>query len=346
MIPFKSPLFLKDQISATELPCHDNLLIIDRAVAKNMSPEFLRAFPFVYLVDAGENLKSLEQFPQNLSEILQVWKTNISRDHTIIALGGGSVGDFAGFVASVLKRGVKLIHIPSTWLAAIDSAHGGKTALNVQGHKNQIGTFYPAEKIYIFKDLLFQQPSERALDGLGEMVKMALMDTPPFISDLGDAVEESSENILWRYLEKAIAGKYKIVLQDPYETEGLRKLLNLGHTMGHALEVHYALPHGQAVTQGLFFALAWSRERAGFAEDDYEKILKVFAQLNLKSQIQENSFRPLSKETLKEFLLKDKKIDGSSLIDFIFLRAPGQAVRQKVSAEEIVAEAARQGWCQ
>src|SRR6185295_5151716 len=110
---------------------------------------WLKKFPCRYGVKSGESLKDLEKFPGHCKAILQMTEKIETRPLQLIAVGGGSVGDFAGFVASTLKRGVPLIHVPSTWLAAIDSTHGGKTALNVAGIKNQIGTFKQAEKIIV-----------------------------------------------------------------------------------------------------------------------------------------------------------------------------------------------------
>jgi 3-dehydroquinate synthase len=341
MNSFSSDLYFQEKISSANLPTRENLLIVDKAVLPFLPADFLQAFSFTYPVDGGENLKELENFPTHLKNILEIWNTTVSRDHTIVAMGGGSVGDFAGFVASVLKRGVKLIHCPSTWLAAIDSAHGGKTALNVQSFKNQIGTFYPAEKVFIFKELLLRQPAERALEGLGEMVKMALIEHPSFIFELVEREGEAMEQVLWRHLEKTVAAKYKIVLQDPYETKGLRKILNLGHTLGHVIEVGTKCAHGAAVTQGLLFALEWSRERAGLSEGNCQNIISVMDKLNLKK-----SPTPLAQSSLRASLAKDKKMGPESQLDFIFVRAPGDVVAQKVSIDEITREALRQGWCQ
>ncbi len=141
------------------LSMKNNLLIYDRKL--DIIPAFKkwrRQYSLVYPVSAGEQLKALEKFPQHIQKILKLTQDIPSRELSIVAAGGGSVLDFAGFVASTLKRGVKFISVPTTWLAAIDASHGGKTALNVGGTKNQIGTFYPAEQILLKKEFLFAQP--------------------------------------------------------------------------------------------------------------------------------------------------------------------------------------------
>ena len=175
----------------------------------------------------------------------------------MVALGGGSVGDFAGFFASVCKRGLPLIQIPSTWLAAIDSAHGGKNALNVGSMKNQLGTIAFARRIFLSKHLLCGQPTERAQEAMGELAKIAIIDGGPWVKELLAAPESDGE-LLWRFLSCAVAAKYKVVLSDPLERLSVRHQLNLGHTIGHILEIQHQLPHGLAVAQGLHFALELS----------------------------------------------------------------------------------------
>lgn len=346
MISFKSELYFHDETSPSVfyplgVTTLTSLLIYDKNIEHLIPADFLEAFPFKYAVDGGEKLKELSQFPQHIENILKIWHTSVSRENCIVALGGGSVGDFSGFVASIFKRGVRLIHCPSTWLSAIDSAHGGKTALNVSSYKNQIGTFYPAEKIFLFKDLLMKQPMARAHEGFGELVKMALIDG--FFSQL--QVNLPAANILWNHLEKAIAGKYKIVMDDPYETKGLRKLLNLGHTFGHALESQFKMPHGEAVLQGLFFALEWSRERGDMKPDVAANIFQTLERLGLKSLLRSSDYKAFQAEIAYEFVLKDKKINAGEQVDFIFVKQDGDVFVQKVSVSDVIKEALRQGWC-
>ena len=131
--------------SAQGLQPKRSLIIVDQKVRKHPAlQKWLQKFPFVYTVEAGETLKQIENFPGHIEKILKISQSISERPLQIICIGGGSVGDFAGFVASVFKRGVDLVQIPSTWLSAVDSAHGGKNALNSKSAKNQIGTFHPA----------------------------------------------------------------------------------------------------------------------------------------------------------------------------------------------------------
>ncbi|MCX7978645.1 MAG: hypothetical protein N2578_06535, partial [Bdellovibrionaceae bacterium] len=126
------------------------VLIYDRHL-DSICPGFIRKFPLRYAVSGGEGLKDAARFFAHMERLAKITaKADLPRPR-IIAMGGGSVGDFSGFVASVWKRGTPLVHIPSTWLAAMDSAHGGKTALNLSGIKNQIGTFYSAESVHLIQ---------------------------------------------------------------------------------------------------------------------------------------------------------------------------------------------------
>ncbi len=320
-----------------------DLLIIDSHVLqKNLS--IANDWKFVYLVSGGETLKDLAHLPEHYLNILKTWQTPISRKSRIIACGGGSVGDFAGFIASTLKRGVELIHVPSTWLAAIDSAHGGKTALNVGGIKNQVGTFYPASHVYLVRSLLTTQPDERASEALGELLKMALLDKKQLLVDIASSADLSRADLVWKYLKPAVDLKYQIVLQDPLEQSGVRKILNLGHTLGHVLESHFLKPHGDCVLQGLMFALEWSFYKKILSQPDWIQILMVLRVLNITRWTEQPGYKPVPRELAQLLLQQDKKINSDGSVDFVFLEAPGKPRVQAVQVMELLSEAERQGW--
>ena len=155
---FNSQILIRNQLPFYKLDPETHFLLFDNNLLSGNEEieiqEFIETFPHRLGVEGGETLKNLKNFPRQLDGILKEWPQPISRNHTLVVFGGGSLGDFGGFVASILKRGVNLIHIPTTWLAAMDSAHGGKNALNVAGVKNQVGTFYPAHKVFIVKEVL------------------------------------------------------------------------------------------------------------------------------------------------------------------------------------------------
>lgn len=303
----------------------------------------------IYAVVAGEELKALENFPSHMTEIAKRLRQARSADIMVAAVGGGTVGDFAGFVASTFKRGVSLVQIPTTWLAALDSAHGGKNALNIGPFKNQVGTFHMPSEIRVIKELLDRQPPHLATAALGELVKIALIEGNSLWKDLlTRSAEHEPAALLWRLLKPGVAAKYRVVARDPWERKGLRQVLNLGHTLGHVWEGQWAWPHGEAVLQGIYFSLAWSRERGLLSQRNYQTIIdQMSVNLGLRDRAlalaEQRPFR-LTRKRMEQALMADKKRRGEGEARFIFVRAPGQTLVRQVQLSEILDEAARQGW--
>lgn len=340
---FASEVFYKEQIDLSFADKEKDLLIIDTAVLPFFKSH-LEGWKYIYPVEGGEALKELTLASKHIEAICTAWGLLAHRHSRVLVCGGGSVGDFGGFVASILKRGVRLVQIPTTWLSSIDSAHGGKTALNVAGIKNQVGTFYPAEQVHIFKEILFKQPHERAVDGFGESFKMVLLENGKIQESIFLNAAPKLEDLLWSTLSVVVDKKYDVVKQDPYETKGLRKILNLGHTLGHALEASTKQSHGLCVLQGLIFSLRWSQEK-GFIASDFVNKLILFIK---KYQIpiwEEDSNRPtFHADTLKNLALADKKSLGKNELDFVFVKNEGNVFCEKVTVDDFIAEAKRQGW--
>lgn len=332
---------LKCLPSVTELAAQKTLLIYDRKLeAKNEFKKWIYRFPKKMAVSAGEKLKDLNAFPQHMSRILKLSADISPQKLTVIALGGGSVGDFSGFVASVLKRGVRLVHIPSTWLAAIDSAHGGKTALNLPPYKNQIGSFYAAEKVLLVEEVLKAQPKKLAQDALAELVKIALIDSADFWRVLTSSKNKSPEDLMLKNLKRAVLAKWKVVLRDPYEKKGVRHVLNLGHTFGHFIEGHYQLSHGRSVGLGLFFALDWSLRKKILSANTYKSICEEMEKMGLIRQ----NFPKATRQKFTRLVLQDKKAVGGKKVRFVFVRAPGQTIIREVGVEAMSRQAHFSGW--
>lgn len=321
------------------------LLIYDEVLPKKSAAfkKWMKQIPLRYSVQAGEGLKSIDLFPEHISKITTLCENASARKLTIVVVGGGSVGDFGGFVASILKRGVRLVHVPSTWLAAIDSAHGGKTALNVGRAKNQIGTFYPAAEIVLVKSLLLSQPPNRTFEGFGELLKIALIEGGALWAQLSRESEVDAE-VMWKYLSAAIKAKYKVVKKDPEEKKGLRHVLNLGHTVGHILESYYELPHGISINYGLEFALRWSVQKKIMTTREFDNLQRQPVLAYLLSAPSDELF-DVKANVLKEFrrlLLSDKKKTKSDTLRFVFVKKPGQTVIQEVRVDDILVEICRQ----
>lgn len=350
MPSFQSKLHYVNQWPSPKKFGDEVLLIYDRIFDRHPKvASWVKQFPVRYAVASGEELKSLKKFPQHMEAILQKTHSFSSRKLKIVVLGGGSVGDFGGFIASVYKRGVELVHIPSTWLSAMDSAHGGKTALNARGAKNQIGTFYPAKDIYLVKPLLLAQPDARGFEALGELIKMALLSGGPLFARL-NRVSSLNASALWGLLPYVVKEKYKIVAKDPEEKKGLRHLLNFGHTMGHVVEAHYGLPHGVAVLAGLQFALEWSYGKGFMSQKDYLKLMqakfwKKAVQAKQRSVWKNLSMMALLSERPKSFmhyLEQDKKKTSSKKLRFVFLKSPGKPIIAEIPLADFIPEIARQ----
>jgi 3-dehydroquinate synthase len=310
------------------------LLIYDKVLERSHGP-WIRGFPHRHAVRSGEALKDIAHFPSQISKILGRTHAIPRAKLQIVAFGGGSIGDFAGFVASILKRGVGFIQVPSTWLAAMDSAHGGKTALNVDKFKNQIGTFYPADAVYLVKSVLLAQPRSLILQGAGEYYKTLLLRAGPAFNQAPD-FQDLTPKQLWRDLPVIIKTKWSIVAKDPFERQKIRVILNLGHTVGHVFEGALGLPHGQAVHLGLMFALRWSHHRKIWTQSwpagkwpDESLLLAALSGVDKKGGPQ-------------SWLKHDKKLDAQDKIQFIFLKKPGYPVVESIEIKELAVEWNRQ----
>jgi 3-dehydroquinate synthase len=322
------------------------LVIYDRVLKRNDAVnKWLGDFAWKYPVVAGEALKDLGDFATHVRKILKLMGPFSARSFCVLSVGGGTVGDFAGFLASTLKRGVPLVHVPSTWLAAMDSAHGGKNALNVGGTKNQIGTFYPPEAVLIPQILLESVPELELRSAAGELAKMALL-AGGVLNDRLHADFQISSAPLWEALPDVVQAKMAIVEKDPFERGGERQLLNLGHTFGHALESYYRLPHGIAVGHGLIFAILWSAHqgylKATRAEEMVDLLEQKIGVLRPKQFVKK--YRAISRAKLQKLVTEDKKLVDSRHLSFVFIEEVGKCFRKNVTIDSLLAEAQRQGW--
>lgn len=268
-------------------------------------------------IPAGEPNKNLEQ----LSSIWQgLTLAGAGRDALLICLGGGMVTDIGGFAASTYKRGIDVVHIPTTLLAMVDAAIGGKTGIDFQHYKNHVGTFYPPEKVLIFNNFLNTLPDRQIKAGFAEVVKYALISGQPL-----PVFPQSSQSEQWLDIIRASANsKTEIVEKDPIEI-GLRKTLNFGHTVGHALE-SYALAqgldllHGEAVAAGMLSEIWLSLQFTQPTSIILTNYIAAYSQLFDKLP-----FGPESIDDLVSRMRHDKKNSGSQYM-FVLLGSDGKAV--------------------
>ena len=280
------------------------------------------------VIKAGEQHK-------NLQTVQRIWKTlmrhHADRNALLINLGGGVITDLGGFAASTYKRGIKFINIPTTLLAMVDAAIGGKTGIDFGGGKNQIGTFAEAEEVIIDPVFLETLPQRELLSGMTEMLKYG------FIADV-NLLNVNMENYQ-QFIARCCEIKREIVAQDPTE-KGLRKILNFGHTLGHAIESHclttdHPLLHGEAVALGMWGALWLSVKQTGLDEmvlRDYEKKLPM---LLSEADI---SLSEVDIDPILGYLVHDKKNKGEKP-QFVLLEAVGKPVWDVEVEQEAVRDA-------
>lgn len=332
--PFKEKILIVDHLKSNLFNTKHSLLFIDENLKDFPEIKKIAAKHEVFWLQAGENLKSIDGLKSVLVSI-EPSLSNLQPPYTFVAIGGGSLGDFCGFLASVYHRGVDFVQCPTTWLAAIDSSHGGKTALNVLNFKNQIGTFYPAKQIIISKSLLsYQSPSK----AMGEITKTILLSTQN--SKLRNFINKAwpaDTDHIWNFIPDFINVKNTYVKKDPREKKKERFKLNLGHTVGHALEKVYGLSHSEAVLRGVIFAVTWSVKK----KYSHVRMLQVLIHFLEVNQFFLQTLPRKPEQEFEKALLKDKKRSGQE-INFVFLKN-FKAVIKKVTVKDIIAELKNQG---
>lgn len=275
--------------------------IIDSRVAsfyKNIIPQ-----ERVYLFQASEKNKTLLSLEKMLDFLRQ---NNALRDSTLVAVGGGITGDVAAFAASVYMRGIKLIQVPTTLLAMVDSSVGGKTAVNFKGIKNNIGTFYQPSMVLIDSHFLDSLTDKEYLNGLAESIKIAAVrdkELFEYIAANKNSILKRSKAIMEYIIAVSCRLKAEIVEQDEKES-GIRKLLNFGHTAAHAIESdsNHKIHHGFAVALGMIYESKYALKNGHTDKETYDAIYSL-----LKSLKYPTHYEPKDMEKMLEAVSKDKK---------------------------------------
>ncbi len=271
---------------------------------------------FVYTIKQGEGSKSIATLNKVLEKMLEF---GLSRKDAVVAVGGGVVGDLAGFAASIFMRGIDFYNIPTTLLSSVDSSIGGKTAINFGGVKNIVGAFYQPKKVLIDPDLLKTLPKRQITNGLAEAVKVSLTSDKELfeIFEKGN-IEENLEEIIVRSLNV----KKQVVEEDEKES-GLRKVLNFGHTIGHGIEVTTNLYHGESVALGMLPMCS---------QEVRERLIRVLKTLDLYKAPKYN-FEKISKA-----VSYDKKANKSS-VSAVFVNQIGAFEIKETEIKELISKA-------
>jgi 3-dehydroquinate synthase len=258
----------------------------------------------------------------------------VERGDHIIALGGGVIGDLTGFAASMVKRGCHFIQVPTTLLAQVDSSVGGKTAINTPAGKNLVGAFHQPSLVLADLDALATLPPRELAAGYAEVFKYGLIDDATFFAWCeahGPAVIAGDAAAQGVAVAHSVAAKARIVAQDEFETTGLRALLNLGHTFGHALEAETGfssrLLHGEAVALGCVLAARFSARRGLMGADDAARIAAHVAAVGLPHDVRTLGLN-VSGAQLAAHMLHDKKVDAGRLA-FLLMRGIGETFLTK-----------------
>ncbi|MDO4697219.1 MAG: 3-dehydroquinate synthase [Pasteurellaceae bacterium] len=291
------------------------------------------------LIPDGEQFKTLESLNLIFTALLE---KNHNRDSTIIALGGGVIGDVAGYAAASYQRGVRFIQIPTTLLAQVDSSVGGKTGVNHALGKNMIGAFYQPAAVIIDTDTLKTLPKREVSAGLAEVIKYgAIFDLPFFewLEQQIDALVALEPEALIRCIQRCCQLKADVVARDEKE-KGDRALLNFGHTFGHAIEAHLGYGvwlHGEAIAVGMLEAAALSHLLGDLTDSDVARLEKLIARANLPT-ISPDVMQPAE---YLPYMWRDKKVLGGQL-RLILLRKLGEAyVSAQASESQVLSAIAR-----
>jgi 3-dehydroquinate synthase len=290
---------------------HDKL----NQILKNFQVEWV-------VIKPGEESKSLVGYETVINQLLEL---KMSRQHLIIAFGGGVVGDLAGFVAATIFRGVKYFQIPTSLLAMVDSSVGAKVGINTAVGKNLIGSFYHPKVVLIDDELLNTLPPIEYSNGMAELIKAALIGDRKLFDELGHKKKVNLEDIY-----RAIKVKSKIVNKDPFE-QYERKYLNFGHSFGHAIEVdsQYQIKHGFAVALGMIVAV-----RIGIKTGRTNNVLKQVKEvLIFHDLIKEEDVEIDYKRYVPQLIFDKKSVDGK--IDFVFIEDIGKPFLCSVEIDKL-----------
>ena len=307
---------------------HNKALIIsDNGVPFNLrkkvtsiSKNFSKVFSVI--LTKGEQAKSIQNFQKILNLLANY---NFDRTDVIIAIGGGVVGDIAGYVASSYLRGVQFIQIPTTLLAQVDSSVGGKTAINIPAGKNLVGAFYNPKGVVIDTSVLASLPEREYRSGLAEVLKYALIKNKYLFNLMKENARRillMNEKIIEDVIYESIKTKAEIVTKDEKEN-GIRAILNFGHTFGHAIEAHgkyNKILHGEAVAKGMLIASKISHLE-GHISKRYLNAIQDLLEM-YKFDLSSSQYQY---EDLKPFIFRDKKVRSGKL-NIVLLGGPSKAI--------------------
>lgn len=311
---------------------HARLLIIsDSQIYKHFGQKLCglkKILPvFIHMVPAGEKAKELAVTESAFYKML---KHSFDRSSAILALGGGAVSDVAGFIASIFMRGIDWYIYPTTLLSQVDASIGGKTAINLGGVKNLIGSYYQPKAVFMDIDTLATLSDRQWRSGMAEVIKYAAAIDKSLFSKLNNKTRQKKH--LLEIIYRCFLLKCRIVEKDEKEKTGLRKLLNFGHTLGHAIEkiASFGLyTHGEAVSIGMVLAAKVSQELNLCTSEDVRLIIETLRKFNLPTTLK------IKKEPLLKKIISDKKTINQQ-VRWVLLNGLGKSVGDQIVETKII----------
>ena len=290
------------------------LIITDDGIPKNHIKKLKNTINnknvYIFSLKSGEKSKSFSSYQKILNKLFEL---KFDRSDIVIAFGGGVVGDITGFSAATYMRGIKYIQIPTTLLAQVDSSVGGKTAINVAQGKNLVGAFYNPSLVIVSTYFLNTLSNEEFKSGLGEVVKYALIGNKKLRSIIernSQQIISREESVLKSIIEESIKTKSKIVTKDEKEN-GIRAILNFGHTFGHAIEAYKnykGITHGAAITLGMVIASRISFYEGYIKNYQLDNVVNLISSIGLRTDYSKYNYIQL-----KKYIKSDKKIKNGKL---------------------------------
>jgi 3-dehydroquinate synthase len=285
-------------------------------------------------IEAGEQFKTIETCSGVWAALVEL---GCDRASTMINLGGGVITDLGGFVASTIKRGIDFIHVPTTVLAMVDAAVGGKNGVDLGHLKNQIGTINPPLFTLVDTEFLSTLPQNHLINGSIEMFKHGLIADRAYWKDMIAVGEDYLSSAFDNLIHRSVVIKSTVVASDPFE-KGARKSLNYGHTIGHAIESfclssddHRSLLHGEAIAVGLYLESYLSCLHTDLSQEDFKEIEDWFLSLNIKV-----SFKAADLKLILEIMSHDKKNVGGELRFVLITEIGNYKVDQAVSEADVL----------
>jgi 3-dehydroquinate synthase len=296
----------------------------------NISSLYGDRFPEVpvFTVSPGEGSKKLEVIERLAEKLLN---EGIDRTGFILAVGGGVVCDIAGFLASIYMRGIRCGYVSSSLLSQVDASTGGKNGVNLGSTKNMLGNIRQPEFVICDPAMLLTLPEQEYLSGLSELIKTAVISDIELFNLIENNYKEimdRNNDLLTILVAKSVNFKAMVVTEDERE-EGLRRILNFGHTYGHAFEMEKSLKHGFAVAAGMEVAIGFSLEKGLIRTCEKDKIINLLNKFGLLEK------HDIPDDRIEKLILHDKKKTGTD-INFVFTEGIGKASVKKVSVGEVV----------